>query len=142
MDEGEVLKNESLRWARVVWKARNGLIGSRGGLPYEVPEVGEVTDGEDAAITLDCPSAVTAPSNPSPSISPPAGVSCVRERTRSVPAPYVGRTASTPPWSVTSQTYPEEAMPSAVAETRDFTWSTEPRNCRMAVPKYGDSLCS
>lgn len=82
----------SERLGLLVWKARDGLKGFRGGAECERPEVGEEGVGPDVDAAMGSALAPTLPRNlkplkVSPSTRPSAGLVCLRERTNSVPAP-------------------------------------------------------
>ena len=74
----------------------------------------------------------------SPTTGPGMGDMLARERTRRVPAPNVGRTAVRPLLSVTYQTQPEEAIPSAAAEKLDLSCARSPCSVRIMAPSMGD----
>lgn len=85
--------------------ARAGLEGCNGAELCESPDAGDEAEvpEEDAADGLAAsrtPEVFIA----SPRESPLVGCICARERTRRVPAPYVGITAVWPRWSQTNQT--------------------------------------
>lgn len=120
--------------------ARDGVDGDSGGTWWDEPEDGEVGD-EVADSVLDG-------GNPPPGSSPIATVAAspsiagFLDATRRVPVPNVGNTANDPAWSLTSQTYPGENIPSTVAPKVDLSCSRSPKLLLMVVCRGTDILSS
>jgi hypothetical protein len=93
-------------------------------------------------ITSSCLSDSSHWSKSSPMTALSSYATCLRSRTRSVPAPNVGRMAVRPLQSETNHTHPELMNPSAAAEKLDLNCSSPPYWPRN-VPNNGmDISCS